>query len=55
MNEIDSKAGMNVIDAKKKYREGQLIAFVFIWIGLIFFTVGEYRAYRKLSAAEPES
>lgn len=40
---------------KEPFDRGQLIAFVFIWVGLVFFTVGEYRAYRKLSAAEPES
>lgn len=35
---------------KEPFDMGQLIAFIFIWIGLVFFTVGEFRDYKKMSA-----
>lgn len=35
---------------REPFDRGQLIAFIFIWIGLIFFTAGEFRAYREITS-----
>ena len=37
---------------KEPFDRGQLIAFIFIWIGLVFFTLGEFRAYKQLNRTE---
>lgn len=34
---------------REPFDRGQLIAFIFIWIGLVFFTLGEYRSYKKIA------
>ncbi|MBR6014702.1 MAG: EamA family transporter RarD [Firmicutes bacterium] len=38
---------------KEPFDRGQLIAFIFIWIGLVFFTLGEFRAYKQIDSSEP--
>lgn len=33
---------------KEPFDIGQLIAFIFIWIGVVFFTIGEFKSYKEM-------
>ena len=38
---------LSIFYFKEDFAPVQLIAFVIIWIGLIFFTIGEYKEYKN--------
>ena len=38
---------LSIFYFKEEFYPIQLVAFGIIWIGLIFFTIGEYKEYRK--------
>jgi chloramphenicol-sensitive protein RarD len=38
---------LSIFYFKEDFAPVQLIAFVIIWIGLVFFTVGEYKEYQN--------